>query len=98
MTESISSWLVRTAGAVFVVAFLGSLWQESLKFTPTRDDLNDVRFEMLATASSQRGRLPSSKLLATNDVHASSSFHKGLARAMHFAQRSRTATKNSLPH
>jgi hypothetical protein len=98
MTESISSWLVKTAGAVFVVAFLGSLWQESLKFTPTRDDLNDVRFEMAATASTQRGLLPSSKLLATNDVRGSSSFHKGLARAMQFAHRSRAVTKNSLPH
>jgi hypothetical protein len=98
MTESISSWMVRAAGIVFVVAFLGSIWQESLKRTPTRDDLNDARFEIATSVSTLRGSLVGSKLVATNTPHRRFSFRKGLARAIQSARQSRLTMNSSSPH
>jgi hypothetical protein len=98
MTESISSWLVRIAGTVFVIAFLGCIWQESLTAKPTRDDLNDVRFELATTASMYRSGLIGSKLVANNEHHRRFSFRKGVARAMQSVRQSRLAMTATLPH
>ncbi len=98
MTESISSWMVRAAGTVFVIAFLGSIWQESLKVTPTLDDLNDVRFEIATTASTLRGSQVGPKLVAANTRHPRFSFRKGVARALQSARQPRLAMNASLPH
>ena len=98
MTELISNWMVRIAGIVFVVAFLGCIWQESLTAKPTREDLNDVRFELATTASTLPGSRVGSKLVANNAHHKRFSFRKGVARAMEVARRSRLAMNDSLPH
>lgn len=109
MSESISSWLVRAAGTCFVMTFLGSIWQESLKVQPTRADLDDARWEIAATANTQwsgpnlkqvgvkGGAAPG--FVATINARPTSSFRKGLSRyvAMQSARRSRQAKSSSLP-
>jgi hypothetical protein len=98
MTESISSWMVRAAGTVFVIAFLGNIWQESLKVTPSRDDLDDVRFEIATTASTLRNSFVGPNLVAANTPHRRFSFRKGVARALPSVRQSRLAMNASLPH
>ena len=109
MAESISSWAVRALGIVFVIAFLGRTWQENSKYSPTREDLEDMRWEMAADAVTD-GRGPVSKhvskslaspgLVMNIQAYPRPSFHKGLARyvALQSARQSRPASGSSSPH
>jgi hypothetical protein len=109
MAESISSWAVRALGIVFVIAFLGRTWQENLKYSPTREDLEDMRWEIAADAATeQRGLvsrhvstgLASPGLVMNIKARPRPSFRNGLGRYVFLqsAQQSRLASSNSLPH
>jgi hypothetical protein len=99
MTESISQWSFRAAGALFAIFFFGSLWLKSLPMAPARDDVADRQFEIRMTARYDPPHLTRYGLFAmARTTSRSNRKDNSRALAARFASQFHLPTPARLPH